>query len=132
MAAKPSTKSNRSKQIEAKSPTWLRLALALTLVPMLIGFLLIGAWALDIYFWDSSENQIVIGVFFILAGFTISNALQKRWRLAAGWLLLLIADWLLVTSYNLIIQGIAFFLGAAGLVLLAIEFYRSWQRGKQG
>ena len=133
MAAKRTTKSSRSKQVTAQRPAWVRLALALTLVPMLIGLVLIVARALDIYLWDNTpEDQVVLGILFILAGFAIANALQKRWLLAAGWFLLLVADWVVLTSLNLVTQGVALFLGIAGLALLAFEFYRNWQKNNQG
>ncbi len=106
---------------------WLGLLMALTLVPMVIGGLLILGWALDIYLWGDGSTQIYIGLLFILVSFAVSNGLQKKWYAAAGWTLLAISDLLLLIFINLPTQVIALSIGAAGLLLLGIEFYRRWR-----
>lgn len=109
----------------------LRLLLALTLVPLVIGGLLILGWALDIYLWDNAITQIYVGILFILASFALSNGLQKNWFAASGWALLAVSDVLLLVVINLVSQIAAFVLGAVGLLLLGVEFYRRWQ-GRSG
>jgi len=105
--------------------------LALTLVPLVIGIILIGAWVLDLEILDNQQSQITVGIFFFLLSFTASNAIQKRWRLAIGWGLLAIADivtlgWLIVT-----IQIVAISIGLIGVILLGIEFYKQYQQGEK-
>jgi hypothetical protein len=106
----------------------LRLLLALTLVPLVIGGLLILGWALDIYLWDNAITQIYVGLLFILASFALSNGLQKYWYAAVGWVLLAISDLLLLVVVNLFSQLAAFVIGAAGLLMLGMEFYRRWHK----
>jgi hypothetical protein len=91
-------------------PAWKNLILALTLVPLVAGIFLIAAWALD---WDitgSLENQIYVGILFLLTSFAVSNLVQKRWLLGAGWLLLMLADilflfWVKFPDRAAILQG---------------------------
>jgi membrane-bound ClpP family serine protease len=130
MAPKRPNKSRTDKN-SPNQAKWLRLLLALTLVPLIIGVLLIGAWALDIYIWEPPENQVVLAVLFILLSFVTSNALQKRWQASIAWLFMLVADWVLLTSYNVTFQIGAFILVGIGVILLGIEFYRRWQQQKQ-
>ena len=104
--------------------------LALTLVPLVIGIILIGAWVLDLEILDNSQSQITVGVFFFLLSFTTSNAIQKRWRLAIGWGLMAIADIVTLAWLNLIAQVVALFLGVIGVILLGIEFYKQYQKGR--
>ena len=106
------------------------LLLTLTLVPLIIGVLLIGAWALDIMILEDDQSQITVGFLFFLLSFTASNALQKRWRLAAGWGLLMCADLVLLGWLELWAQVVAIGFGLVGLILLAVEFYMQYQQGK--
>lgn len=108
-----------------------RLLLALTLVPLVIGGLMILGWALDISLWEEPNTQIYIGVMFILGSFVVSNALQSYWYAAGGWALLLVADTLLLLYTNLALQVAAFILGGAGLVLLGLEFAQRWRSRKR-
>lgn len=101
--------------------------LALTLVPLVIGGLLILAWGLDIDIWDPAEVQVWIGILFILLSFAASNALQKKWYPAAGWLLLSVADFMLLRWIALWIQVIAFVMAAVGIGLVLFEFIRAWR-----
>ena len=105
--------------------------LALTLVPLVIGIILIGAWVLDLEILDNQQSQITVGVFFFLLSFTASNAIQKRWRLATGWGLLAIADIVTLGWLNVAIQIVAISIGLIGVVLLAIEFYKQYQQGEK-
>jgi hypothetical protein len=113
-----------------KSSPWKNILLALTLVPFIIGVILIGAWVLDLELLENSQSQVTVAVFFFLLTFTLSNAIQSRWQLAAGWGLLAIADIVTLAWLNLAAQIIAISLGFVGVLLLAIEFYKQYQLGK--
>jgi hypothetical protein len=115
---------------QSPAPPGRNLLLALTLVPLLIGILLIGAWALDIEIFGDPQAQITVGILFILLGFATSNAMQKRWGLAAGWGLLMLADLVILAWLDVRAQMVAIGCGAVGVVLLAIEFYKQLQQGK--
>ena len=104
--------------------------LALTLVPLIIGVILIGAWILDIELLDTPQSQVTVGIFFFLLTFTASNAIQKRWRLSAGWGLLAIADIVTLAWLNVAAQVIALGVGGIGLVFLGMEFYKQYQQDK--
>lgn len=112
------------------APAGCNLLLALTLVPLVIGALLIGAWVLDIEVFGDPQSQITVGILFILLGFAASNALQRRWRLAAGWGLLILADLVILAWLDVRAQIVAIGFGVVGLIFLAIEFYRQYQQGK--
>lgn len=109
----------------------MRALLALTLAPLILGVVLIGAWSLDITLIGELENQIFIGLFLILFSFSLSNLLQKKWGLFAGWSLLTIADLLLIRLVDLRVQIIALALAALGMGLLIMEFYRQFRRQSQ-
>ena len=83
---------NKRKSSTKRSSPGRNVFLSLTLVPLVIGIILIGAWALDIELLGTPQSQITVGVFFFLLTFTASNAIQKRWKLATGWGLLAVAD----------------------------------------
>lgn len=117
-------KKRSAKADESSRPSIL---LALTLVPLVIGGLLILAWGLDIDIWDPAEVQVWIGILFILLSFAASNALQKKWYPAAGWLLLSVADFMLLRWIALWIQVIAFVMAAVGIGLVLFEFIRAWR-----
>jgi len=106
------------------------LLLTLTLVPLIIGILLIGAWVLDILVLNDFQSQVTVGILFFLLSFGASNALQKRWRLAAGWGLLMCADLVLLAWLEVWAQVVAIGIGLIGLILLVMEFYRQYQSGK--
>jgi hypothetical protein len=103
--------------------------LSLTLVPLVIGIILIGAWVLDLELLENPQSQVTVGIFFFLFTFTTSNAIQKRWQLAAGWGLLAVADIVTLAWLNLAAQIIALSLGLIGIILLGIEFYKQYRRG---
>lgn len=117
-------KKRSSKKNASSRPS---LLLALTLVPMVIGGLLILAWGLDFDIWDPPEVQVWIGILFILLSFAASNALQQKWLPATGWLLLSVADFLLLRWVALWIQVVAFVMAAAGIGLILFEFIRNWR-----
>jgi hypothetical protein len=104
--------------------------LALTLVPLVIGLIFIGAWVLDLEILGTPQSQMTVGIFFFLVSFAASNALQKRWRLAGGWGLLAVADIVTLAWLNVAAQVIAIIVGLIGLALLGVEFYKQYQQGK--
>ncbi|MFC1879278.1 hypothetical protein ACFLZW_05140 [Chloroflexota bacterium] len=107
--------------------SWTRLFLMLTLVPMVLGVLLIGAWGLDIYIFDDPQSQTLVGMLFILFSFAISNMLQKKRDLAIGWSLLTVADLVLLLWVELWAQIVALIAGVVGLGFLVTVFYRRWK-----
>lgn len=127
--AKKSSKQNRKPATKHSSPAK-NVFLSLTLVPLVIGIILIGAWVLDIELLDTPQSQVTVGIFFFLLTFTTSNLIQKRWRLAAGWGLLAVADIVTLAWLNVAAQIIALSMGVIGVVLLGIEFYKQYQQGK--
>jgi hypothetical protein len=130
MAKKSKKKNRRTITARKRSGLGKNLLLTLTLVPLIIGVLLIGAWVLDILVLDDFQAQITVGVLFFLLSFAASNALQKRWRLAAGWGLLMCADLVLWAWLEVWAQVTALGVGLIGLVLLVIEFYKQYQAGR--
>ncbi|MGB8980881.1 MAG: hypothetical protein WCC12_03315 [Anaerolineales bacterium] len=104
--------------------------LALTLVPPIIGLLLIAAWVLDIPIFDDPQSQVTVAVLFLLLGFALSNVVQKRWRLAAGWGLLMLADLVILVWLEVWAQAAAIGLGLLGLFFLGIEFYGQYHQNK--
>lgn len=130
MASKKTLKKPATKRKNAE-PTWLRVLLALSLAPLILGVVLIGAWSLDITLIGELESQIWIGLLLILFSFTLSNLLQKKWGLFAGWLLLTIADFLLLKLVDLRVQIFALVLAALGMGFLIIEFYKQYLRQSQ-
>jgi membrane-bound ClpP family serine protease len=129
MSKKPLSKSKKSDSQKPSSPGT-NLLLTLTLVPLVAGLLLIGAWALDISIFEDAQSQVTIGILFFLLSFAASNALQKRWRLALGWTLLMGADLVTLAWRSLPAQVVAIGLGLVGVVLLIIEFYNQYRQGK--
>jgi low temperature requirement protein LtrA len=91
---------------------------------------LIGAWVLDLELLENPQSQVTVGIFFFLLTFTASNAIQNRWRLAAGWGLLAVADLITLAWLNLAAQIVAISAGLIGLGMLGIEFYKQYQQGK--
>lgn len=130
MAKKVSPKGKTLASVKRPSPAQ-NVFLSLTLVPLVIGMILIGAWVLDIEILDDLQSQVIVGVFFFLLTFTASNAIQKRWRLAAGWGLLALADIVTLAWLNLAAQIVALGAGLLGVILLGIEFYGQIKQNKQ-
>lgn len=128
---KKARKNNQNLTSKQRSSPGKNVFLALTLVPFIIGVILIGAWVLDLGLLDNPQSQVTVGIFFFLLAFTASNAVQKRWQLAAGWGLLAVADLVTLAWLNLAAQIIAISAGFIGLLLLGIEFYKQYQQGKK-
>ena len=129
MAKKSSKKSTKKTTTKRSSPAK-NVFLALTLVPFVIGVIFIGAWVLDLEVLDTPQSQVTVGIFFFLISFVASNAIQKRWRLAAGWGLLAVADIVTLVWLNVAAQIVALSIGLIGVILLGIEFYSQFQQNK--
>jgi hypothetical protein len=127
---KQSQKNNKKLSAKKRSSPGKNVLLSLTLVPLVIGIILIGAWVLDLELLGNPQSQVTVGIFFFLLTFTTSNAIQKRWRLAAGWGLLAVADIVTLAWLNLAAQIIALSVGLIGIVLLGIEFYKQYRQDK--
>lgn len=127
---KRSSSRNKQTNLQRSFSTGRNVLLTLTLVPLVIGVLLIGAWALDVLILENDQSQITIGILFFLFSFAASNTLQKRWRLAAGWALLMCADLVILAWLDVRAQIVAAAFGLVGFVFLAIEFYQQYQQGK--
>ena len=127
---KKTSKKSKAISLKKRSSPGRNVFLSLTLVPLVIGIILIGAWVLDITIFNDPQAQITVGIFFFLLTFTTSNAIQKRWRLAAGWGLLAVADLVTLAWLNVTAQVLAVIVGLIGLTLLGIEFYRQYQQNK--
>jgi len=127
MAKKTSKKKKRTKRTSPGK----NILLMLTLVPIVIGVLLILAWALDFEIL-ANQSEVQVGLFFLLLGFALSNVLQKRLGLAAGWGALAVADLIILTWWNIWAQAIASIAGLSGLIFLGVEFYKQYQRDKLG
>ena len=128
--AKKSTSKNKKAPPAKKSSPGRNVFLALTLVPLVIGLILIGAWVLDLEVLDTPQSQVTVGIFFFLISFAASNAFQKRWRLAGGWGALAVADLVTLAWLNLAAQIVALLVGLIGVILLGIEFYNQYQLNK--
>ncbi len=131
MAKHPVKNNPASKNLENKPALWVSVLLTLTLVPMVIGILMIGAWALDILLWEDAQAQVIVGILFILVSFAASNALQKKWRLAAGWSLLALSDIIILIWLNVTVQIFALVIGAAGILIIIFEFISQWKKNKK-
>ena len=115
----------------SSAASWSRLLLALTLVPLVIGGLLILAWALDMILWEPPDTQVWVGILFILLSFAASNTIQRKWYPALGWALLAIADFIVFRWINLSIQIVAGVLAVFGSGLILFEIYRTWRAQRQ-
>lgn len=131
MAKNRSKQNLATKKLENSQPLSISILLTLTLVPMVIGILMIGAWALDIELWEDPQAQVIIGLLFILVSFAVSNGLQKKWRLAAGWSILAISDAILLLWLNVAVQIIALVLAVVGLIIIISEFINQWKKNKR-
>ena len=129
--AKKSTSKGKKTSLTKKSSPGRNVLLSLTLVPLVIGLILVGAWVLDLEILGDPQSQVIVGIFFFLVSFAASNALQKRWMLAGGWGLLAVADLVTLAWLNLAAQVIALGLGLVGVILLGIEFYNQYLQNKK-
>ena len=109
-----------------------RSLLALTLFPLVLGLVLISAALVGISLWDAWVTQAMVGGLFVLVSFAASNALQKKWNLAAGWLLVGAAAGFGFSLAQTWATVVAFVLGGVGLYLLLTEFIkRGWERQRR-
>jgi hypothetical protein len=122
-------KASKKKKKRGRSSLGRNILLTLTLVPVVIGLLLILAWALDMEILEN-QSEIQVGIFFLLLGFALSNTLQKKYGLAAGWGALAVADFVILTWWNIWAQVIAGAAGLAGMIFLGIEFYKQYRQDK--
>jgi len=125
MSKKSSKKSKRKRRTSLGK----NVILMLTLVPVVIGLLLIVAWALELEILEN-QSEVQVGIFFLLLGFFLSNVLQKKYGLAAGWGALAAADFIVLSWWNIWAQVIASIAGLSGLIFLGVEFYKQYQRDK--
>jgi len=123
-------KTKKKQTSKKRSSPGKNILMTLTLVPIIIGVILIGAWALEIEVLKN-QSEVTVGVLFFLIGFTASNALQKRYKLAAGWGALAVADLILLTWLSVWAQGVALVVGLIGAVYLGIEFYKQYRQDKE-
>jgi len=123
MAKKSTSKRKKTLPMKKSSPGK-NVFLALTLVPFVIGLILIGAWVLDIEILEDLQSQITVGILFFLLSFAASNVLQKRWRLTAGWGILAVADLIVLAWLDIRAQIVALSVGSVGAALLGFEFFR--------
>jgi hypothetical protein len=119
------SKTSRPTRTNKKRPPWLNMLLMLSLVPMLGGFLIAAATAVGLVFMGSGEAQAMVGSIFMLGGFTLVNALQKKWLLALGWGLPGLGLWILTTASTDLHQAIGFGLMSAGILLLVYEIAKT-------
>lgn len=106
--------------------------LALTLLPLVFGLVLIFTALAGLTLWGSGAAQAAVGGLLVLASFAASNALQKQWALAAGWLLLGVAVGLGFSLSQTWARVLTFLLGGLGLYLLLSEFIkRGWERQRR-
>ncbi len=120
--AKRASKKDQSSPQEAPQAGWRKWLLVFTTAPLALGLLFIAVTLLDIVVWGSLELQAVVGIFCVLASFVASNALQKQWSLAGGWLLLGVAIWLWLNWGGAWVRGLSYGVGGLGLFLLSREF----------
>jgi tellurite resistance protein TehA-like permease len=97
---------------------------------MVIGLLLIGAWALELNIFEDPQSQTLVGILFILFSFAASNGLQKKRDLAIGWSLLTVADLVLLLWVEFWAQILALIAGVVGLGFVLVVFFRRWNEEK--
>jgi hypothetical protein len=96
----------------------------LAIIPLVVGGLLLLTAFTGLIVWDTAESQVVMGCLYILISFGASNAIQKKWLLALGWLLLGIALWLFESGPDIVIRILAGAIVSVSIALLAREFLR--------
>ncbi len=120
---------NQTSLQEVPQEVWKKWLLTFSMAPLVLGLLLIASTLLDIVVWGSLELQAVVGVFCVLVSFVASNALQKQWLLAGGWLLLTVAVWMWLNWRGTWVRGLSYIVAGLGLFLLAREFMqRFWEQ----
>lgn len=128
---RPSSKRSSSPPPEVQESFWKRVFLLNTIIPLVLGLLLIAGALVDIVvLWGSALEQGLLGGALILASFAASNALEKKWSLAIGWALLAPTVWL-VGQPELWVRVVAYILGGLGLFFLSREFMRRFWEQEQ-
>lgn len=132
MAKKRSPQRKRAAQAAPQMARWQQLFLLVTVAPMLAGiFLFVASW-FDIQLFGTPESQTVTGALVALLGFAAANAIQKLWRLAAGWLLLAGGVWLATATAGTPFMWAGVVLGAIGAVLVLWAFVARYRQVRQG
>ena len=94
----------------------------LALVPLAVGVLLILSAFTGLYVWGTLVQQILTGGLYILLSFAASNALQKQWTLAGGWVLMGTAVWLWLNVADANIAIVSGALVSIGIAVVVREF----------
>jgi hypothetical protein len=123
MAAKSSIQRS-SRKSDVQESFWRQAILLLAVVPAAVGLLLIATAAFGFIVWDTTREQVVMGGFYILFTFLASNAIQKEWRLVAGWMMLGAAAWLALSRPEIEVKIAAAVLIGLAVALLSGEFFR--------
>ncbi len=132
MAKKRSPQRKRAVQAAPTMARWQQLLLLVSVVPMLVGvFLFVASW-FDILLFGTPESQTVTGALLALLGFAAANAIQKLWRLAAGWLLLAGGIWVATAAADTPLMWAGVVLGAAGAALVLWAFVGRYRQVRQG
>ncbi len=108
----------------SQKKNWSEVLQVLALAPLTVGVLLLLTAVTGLLVWGSALEQIVAGVVYILLAFASSNAVQKQWALASGWLMVGGALWL---ELGLPVDAVRIAAGAfaaIGIAILAREFLR--------
>jgi uncharacterized membrane protein HdeD (DUF308 family) len=123
VAAKQSIRRQASGHGARQAP-WRRALLLLAVAPLGVGILLIIMTTVGFIVWDTPMQQVIVGGFYILFSFAASNAVQKEWKLAAGWTLLGVAAWLALNRPETGAKVAAAALMGLSVTLLSKEFLR--------
>ena len=105
-------------------PAWRQGLVLLALMPAALGILLIVCAGFDFLVWDTVREQVAMGGFYILLTFALSNAVQKDWKLAAGWITVGVAAWLALNRPEMEAKVAAAVLIGLAVALLTAEFLR--------
>ena len=123
MAAKRSIQRSSHKS-KVPMPAWRQGLVLLALMPAALGILLIVCAGFDFLVWDTVREQVAMGGFYILLTFALSNAVQKDWKLAAGWITVGVAAWLALNRPEMEAKVAAAVLIGLAVALLTAEFLR--------
>jgi drug/metabolite transporter (DMT)-like permease len=122
---KPISKKYRASRPQPK-PRWRKILLALAFAPLILGIVLVVArvanWNLPV----GRDDQAVFGALLLFFSFFWMNAVQENWPLAAGWLLLAIADYLIFSLRIEWTQRIGAVLGLGGILIVVYEYFRKF------
>lgn len=101
-----------------------RVLLVLALAPLILGILLIVTALAGVVMWRSPGEQVAVGCLYVLFSFAASNALQKQWRLAFGWVLFGLALGLAVFGSSVGARAAAAALAGVSAAIVARQFMR--------